>query len=210
MTHYSGVSVRHAKRAFLVQNLLIINLIFVLRNMPRAFFPFTPLSFIHLSLPHSERVCLCAMDHTYSDYSLHPHLSLQLLPSVFSHFVLPCIHFSDLVTHSDAVCLHTNFARELRNGQYLSSHRHNLKGGSSKRQFEASWKHSSRLSSPNSVFVSLSGLFVRWKDYLIVYRFRACLQSICCVYGACCLTMKDYWELLFVCVCLCIWLDNLL
>lgn len=200
MTHYSGVSVRHAKRAFLVQNLLIINLIFVLRNMPRAFIPFTPLSFIHLSLPRSERVCLCAMDHTYSDYSLHPHLSLQLLPSVFS--LCPALHpfLWPRYTQWRSLFAHKFCTWTQKRAIFKFTQTHNLKGGSSKRQFEASWKHSSRLSSPNSVFVSLSGLFVRWKDYLIVYRFRACLQSICCVYGACCLTMKDYWELLFVCV----------
>lgn len=120
MTHYSSVGVRHAERAFLVpylflsplspsiQNLLIITLIFVLNNMPPAhFLASSPPSFIHLSLPRSERLHFCAVFHTYSDNSRHPHLSLQLLPSVFSHFVLPCVHFSDLVTPSPPVCRHT-------------------------------------------------------------------------------------------------------
>lgn len=106
---------------FLVENLLIITLIFVLRNMPLALHsPF--LSSVCPCLV--QRVCLCAAHHTYSDYSLHPHLSPQLLPSVFSHFVLPCIHFSNLVTCSDAVCLHTNVVRELTNTRFLSSHVH--------------------------------------------------------------------------------------
>lgn len=38
--------------------------------------------------------------------SLHPHLSLLLHPSVFSHFILPCVHFSDLSRHR-APSVHT-------------------------------------------------------------------------------------------------------
>lgn len=210
MTHYSGVSVRHAKRAFLVQNLLIINLIFVLRNMPRAFFPFTPLSFIHLSLPRSESLFVRHGSHLQWLQSTSSPLTTTAPICLFS--LCPALHpfLWPRYTQWRSLFAHKFCTWTQKRAIFKFTQTHNLKGGSSKRQFEASWKHSSRLSSPNSVFVSLSGLFVRWKDYLIVYRFRACLQSICCVYGACCLTMKDYWELLFVCVCLCIWLDNLL
>lgn len=121
-----------------IQNLLIITLIFVLNNVPPAhFLASSPLSFIHLSLPRSERLHFCAGFHTYSDYSRRPHLSLQLLPSVFSHFVLPCVHSSDLVTHRAPVCLLTGFFCVCV--QFTQTEKKkDIKAGSSERQFELS------------------------------------------------------------------------
>lgn len=117
MTHYSSVRATHAQTAFLVpvppisccfilsiHSLLIITLIFVLNNMPAAhFLVSSPLSFIHLSLPRSYPHHVSHLQWLQS--CLYPHLSLQLLPSVFSHIALPCVHWSDLAAYRAPVCL---------------------------------------------------------------------------------------------------------
>ena len=166
-----------------------MTLIFVINNMPPALF-FTPPTFILLSLPHSEPASvMCSVD-----YRLHPHLSLQLLPSVLSHFVLPSVHLADLVTHRGSVCLHTVFLQ--------FTHTHPPPTHTDIKSVWAEWK-TQQLPLSSSLSVSMSALFVLWQDNSIVYRFRACLLSINFVYNACSQIMRGISELLFVCVYFC-------
>lgn len=138
-----------------------------LNNMPPAHFLFISLhSFILLpsSIVQNEFIFEPLLTPTVS---LHPHLSLQLLPSVSSHFVLPCVHFSDLVAHRVSICLHTVFV------QFTDTH-------------ENAWKQVFRSENqqlPHApsvhVCVCLSAVCILlWLDYLIVYRFSACLLSL--------------------------------
>lgn len=69
-------------------------------------------SFVLASFKESSRLF-----HTRSDYSLHLHLSLQLLPSVFSHLAQLCVHLSDLITHK--VCTQCFRIVHKRHGQAL-------------------------------------------------------------------------------------------